>query len=291
MTEHREQHGSRPAESPEFTGPPGPPESPGAPDQTSEGPEGTPGNTGDDVAELPEFSRRLGAPIATVRPVGRPPSQVSGLPSSGGAVARATGRPLGAQTHNSEDGSKDTGEGASAESSQQPHNPADLGYLPAPGQQPPSPQQSGTPMVRGGGLPVSGPEGSSQPAPSGGEQQTFYEAVGGHETFKKIVDVFYAQVAEDDDFRALYPEEDLEPAKERLLMFLEQYWGGPRTYQEQRGHPRLRMRHMPFKVDAWARDTWLRYMRHAVDAAELSPLHHEILWDYLERAAHSMVNS
>lgn len=123
------------------------------------------------------------------------------------------------------------------------------------------------------------------------DPHSFYAQVGGHETFRHIVDVFYDQVAEDPDFRAMYPEEDLEPAKQRLLMFLEQYWGGPRTYQQQRGHPRLRMRHMPFRVDAKARDTWLRYMRHAVEAAELSPLHQEVLWDYLERAAHSMVNS
>ncbi|WP_324615162.1 globin [Nesterenkonia sedimenti] len=120
---------------------------------------------------------------------------------------------------------------------------------------------------------------------------SFYAQVGGHETFKKIVDVFYDQVAEDPEFRAMYPEEDLEPAKERLLMFLEQYWGGPRRYQAQRGHPRLRMRHMPFRVDAAARDTWLRYMRRAAEAAELSAMHEAELWDYLERAAHSMVNS
>ncbi|WP_425574553.1 globin [Nesterenkonia halobia] len=158
-----------------------------------------------------------------------------------------------------------------------------MGYLPPPG------GGSGPQPIR-----PTAPSRSAEPASGatpGGEQQSFYEAVGGHETFARIVEVFYEQVAEDPDFRALYPEEDLEPAKRRLLMFLEQYWGGPRTYQEERGHPRLRMRHMPFQVDAWARDTWLRYMRRAVDAVELSPLHDEILWDYLSRAAHSMVNS
>lgn len=239
-------------------------------------------------SELPEFSRRLGAPIATVRPVGRAPSEVSGLPSSGGAVDRTTGGPAGS-AGTQDQSPRDQSEADQSSQDQRLH-PADLGHLPPPEGQPP--QQPSAPMVRGGGLPVTGSGGGpDQPAPGGGEQQTFYEAVGGHETFKTIVDVFYAQVAEDEEFRALYPEEDLEPAKERLLMFLEQYWGGPRTYQERRGHPRLRMRHMPFRVDAWARDTWLRYMRHAVDAAELSPMHREILWDYLERAAHSMVNS
>jgi len=88
----------------------------------------------------------------------------------------------------------------------------------------------------------------------------------------------------------MYPEEDLGPAAERLRLFLEQYWGGPTTYSEQRGHPRLRMRHAPFHVDADARDRWLRHMRAAVDSLDLPPRRHAMLWDYLERAAHAMVN-
>lgn len=136
-------------------------------------------------------------------------------------------------------------------------------------------------------LPLSGPQGFAQPAYT----ENFYEAVGGHETFVKLVDVFYDGVAEDALMRPMYPEEDLTAAKERLLLFLEQYWGGPRTYSEQRGHPRLRMRHMPFAVSPQARDAWLTHMRAAVDSLELSPLHEATLWDYLERAAHSMVNS
>jgi hemoglobin len=119
----------------------------------------------------------------------------------------------------------------------------------------------------------------------------FYEAVGGHDTFVKIVDVFYDGIAQDEVLRPMYPDEDLGPAKRRMLMFLEQYWGGPRTYAEERGHPRLRMRHAPFRVDFEARDRWLAHMRKGVEAAELSPLHEATLWDYLERAAHSMVNS
>ncbi|GAA1107099.1 globin [Arthrobacter flavus] len=119
----------------------------------------------------------------------------------------------------------------------------------------------------------------------------FYEAVGGHPTFVKLVDVFYDGIAEDELLRPMYPEEDLGPAKERLLMFLEQYWGGPKTYGEQRGHPRLRMRHMPFTVSPQARDHWLTHMRAALDSLDLAPLHEATLWDYLERAAHSMVNS
>ncbi|WAP53336.1 globin [Arthrobacter sp. ATA002] len=134
---------------------------------------------------------------------------------------------------------------------------------------------------------MSGQPGFAQPAYT----DNFYEAVGGHATFVKLVDVFYDGVAEDPLMRPMYPEEDLTAAKERLLLFLEQYWGGPRTYSEQRGHPRLRMRHMPFAVSPQARDAWLRHMRGAVDSLELSPLHEATLWDYLERAAHSMVNS
>jgi hemoglobin len=117
-----------------------------------------------------------------------------------------------------------------------------------------------------------------------------YDRVGGHDTFVRLVAEFYRGVESDPPLRALYPEDDLGPAAERLRMFLEQYWGGPTTYSQQRGHPRLRMRHMPFAVDSWARDTWLRHMRAALDTLELSPLHDGILWDYLDRAAHAMIN-
>ena len=120
---------------------------------------------------------------------------------------------------------------------------------------------------------------------------TFYDEVGGYATFEKLVDVFYGEVAQDAGFRAMYPEEDLGPAAERLTLFLVQYWGGPTTYGETRGHPRLRMRHAPFHIDPAAKDTWLRHMRTAVDAVELSPMHEATLWDYLERAAHAMVNT
>ncbi|AEG43844.1 globin [Isoptericola variabilis] len=120
---------------------------------------------------------------------------------------------------------------------------------------------------------------------------SFYDAVGGHETFVRLVDVFYEGVATDEVLRPMYPEEDLGPAKERLTLFLEQYWGGPTTYSEQRGHPRLRMRHAPFKVNPDARDRWLRHMRAAVDSLDLAPIHEAQLWDYLERAAFSMINT
>lgn len=120
---------------------------------------------------------------------------------------------------------------------------------------------------------------------------TFYGQVGGHETFKKIIHVFYQGIAVDPLLRAMYAEEDLGPAEHRMLMFIEQYWGGPRTYLEERGHPRLRMRHAPFAVTPEARDRWLAAMRKGVDAVELSPMHEATLWDYMERAAASLVNA
>src|SRR5918911_3949991 len=98
-----------------------------------------------------------------------------------------------------------------------------------------------------------------------GAQPTFYEQVGGHETFVRLVDVFYDGVAADPVLRPLYPEEDLSGAEERLRMFLIQYWGGPRTYSDQRGHPRLRMRHAPFRIGRAEHDAWLSHMRDAVD--------------------------
>jgi hemoglobin len=118
-----------------------------------------------------------------------------------------------------------------------------------------------------------------------------YEAVGGSATFKLIVEEFYKGVATDELLRPMYPEGDLTPAAHRLQLFLEQYWGGPKTYQEERGHPRLRMRHAAFVVNPEARDRWLLHMRAGVEAAKLPPLLEAELWAYLERAAHSLLNS
>ena len=123
------------------------------------------------------------------------------------------------------------------------------------------------------------------------EQATFYEAVGGAPTFRRLVAAFYAGVADDPVLRPLYPEADLGGAEERLRMFLEQYWGGPGTYSELRGHPRLRMRHAPFRVGPAERDAWLNHMRAAVDSLDLDPVHRSTLWEYLERAAWHMVNT
>ncbi|MFI9718202.1 globin [Streptomyces sp. NPDC052396] len=123
------------------------------------------------------------------------------------------------------------------------------------------------------------------------QERTFYERVGGEQTFRRLVHRFYQGVAEDPLLRPMYPEEDLGPAEERLALFLMQYWGGPRTYSEQRGHPRLRMRHVPFTVDRAAHDAWLRHMREAVDELELPPAEAGELWRYLTYAAATMINS
>ena len=121
--------------------------------------------------------------------------------------------------------------------------------------------------------------------------QDFYAEVGGAPVFAKIVARFYEEVGRDEVLRPLYPEEDLGPAEERLRMFLEQYWGGPRTYSDQRGHPRLRMRHAPFRIGPIERDAWLRCMRIAVDEADLDDAHRAQLWQYLQYAAISMMNA
>jgi hemoglobin len=123
------------------------------------------------------------------------------------------------------------------------------------------------------------------------EGATFFDAVGGHATFQRLIDAFYARVATDPVLRPLYPEEDLRPAAERLRMFLEQYWGGPHTYNEVRGHPRLRGRHVPFRIDAAARDAWLANMRAAIDEIGLAPAADKVLWDYLTVAADMLVNA
>jgi hemoglobin len=130
---------------------------------------------------------------------------------------------------------------------------------------------------------------ASEPLP---QAQTFYDVVGGEPTFRRLVARFYAEVALDEEvLRPLYPEEDLGPATERLTLFLMQYWGGPQTYMEQRGHPRLRMRHAPFAIGPRERDAWLRAMRVAVDASEIPEPYRRQLWEYFENTAAHMINS
>lgn len=122
-------------------------------------------------------------------------------------------------------------------------------------------------------------------------EQTFYDAIGGYDTIARIVDRFYAGVAQDEVLRPLYPEADLAPAQERFTLFLVQYWGGPTTYSERRGHPRLRMRHAPFAVTPVAKEHWLRHFREGLDEVALPPELDAQFWDYVTHAAQFMVNT
>jgi len=119
---------------------------------------------------------------------------------------------------------------------------------------------------------------------------SFYEEIGGQAFFADLVSQFYAQVAVDPILRPMYPERDLKAAATRLQWFLEQYWGGPTTYQENRGHPRLRMRHAQFHINLAAHDAWIKAMHTAVDSMEIKPELKEQLWNYVEMAAAAMVN-
>jgi len=122
------------------------------------------------------------------------------------------------------------------------------------------------------------------------ERENLYEALGGHQTFENLVSHFYALVTIDPILRPMYPESDLGDAAERLMLFLEQYWGGPTTYQETRGHPRLRMRHAGFHIGPVEHAAWLRCMKSAVDEIEVAPDLKAQLWSYMEFAAASLVN-
>jgi len=123
------------------------------------------------------------------------------------------------------------------------------------------------------------------------EPRPLYDRIGGHETFVKLVDEIYRGVAADAELRALYPEDNLVPAAERLRLFLEQYWGGPHTYSETRGHPRLRIRHAPFPVTPDMRDRWLTHMNAALDSLDLPDPELGEFREYVTRAAAFMINS
>ena len=119
---------------------------------------------------------------------------------------------------------------------------------------------------------------------------TLYQAVGGEPTFRRLVAGFYRRVAADPVLRAVYPEEDLSAAEEHLRLFLMQYWGGPHTYSDRRGHPALRMRHAPFAIGPAERDAWLRHMTAALEELDLPPEQAAPLLEYLTMAAHALVN-
>ncbi len=208
------------------------------------------------MPDLPQFSSRLGAPIAVLKPrQSKKPSQVSG---DGNARLAAIRAEQDAERQRREEIAADHAEPAESSNA--------------------SKAEARDAAVKA--------QRTNAPA----EQTSFYDQVGGEPTFTKLVHEFYQQVAADPEFKAMYPEEDLGPAEERLRLFLIQYWGGPSDYSQLRGHPRLRARHMPFHIDAKARETWLKFMRNALDTLDLAPLHYDTMWDYFERAARAMQN-
>ncbi len=120
---------------------------------------------------------------------------------------------------------------------------------------------------------------------------TEFESFGGKEFFSSLVKDFYQEIISDPILKPMYPEDDIDGAIERLTLFLIQYWGGPTTYSEQRGHPRLRMRHAQFPIDFAARDSWLKNMEIALQKQSISDENRTKLWNYLMMAADSMVNT
>ncbi|MDN5719240.1 MAG: globin [Corynebacterium sp.] len=125
------------------------------------------------------------------------------------------------------------------------------------------------------------------------QPSSFYEAVGGEEIFRRIVHEFYRQIPDDDILGPMYPADDLAGAEDRLRWFLVQYWGGPQTFTEHRGHPRLRMRHMHFPIDAAARERWLVLMGNALDTVsdeDLPEAPRAAMWEHMVRVADMLVN-
>lgn len=121
------------------------------------------------------------------------------------------------------------------------------------------------------------------------DESTVADRVGGEPVFRELVDRFYDGVAADPDLRAMYPD-DLEPGKEHLALFLLQFFGGPPTYSERRGHPRLRARHLPFPIDTVARDSWVAHMTDAVRSMDFEPDVETAMLDYFAHAATFMIN-
>lgn len=122
------------------------------------------------------------------------------------------------------------------------------------------------------------------------DEMTIYEMVGGEATFRHLVDTFYAKIEADETLRAMFPD-DLEPGKQWQYLFLMQYWGGPRRYETERGHPRLRMRHHPYPITHEASETWLAYMLQSIDEVGIQEPARSVMREYFERGAGFMVNT
>lgn len=131
------------------------------------------------------------------------------------------------------------------------------------------------------------------PEPSAGQPQSVYDAVGGMATFEQLVDGFYAQVRTDDIIGPMYPEQDFDGAAQRLTWFLAQYWGGPALFNENRGAPRMRMRHARFPIDMAAHDRWLELMGNSlaqIDDKTIPPTYRHLIWDHMQRVAAMLIN-
>ena len=122
------------------------------------------------------------------------------------------------------------------------------------------------------------------------EEKPIYELIGGAKTLWKMVDIFYTKLADDAQLSQMFPD-DLEPGKRWQFLFLSQFFGGPNTYMQERGHPRLRMRHAPFRIDQQARDLWLQYMIEAMDEVGIGEPAYSEMRRYFERASHHMINA
>lgn len=122
------------------------------------------------------------------------------------------------------------------------------------------------------------------------QEISVYDAIGGEPTFKKLVWTFYEKVENDDKLRAIFPE-DLEPGKNHQYLFLMQFFGGPTTYNSLRGHPRMRMRHMPYPINRDLRDRWLQYMLEAIDETGIEEPSRSIMRDYFIRGSEFLINS
>jgi hemoglobin len=122
------------------------------------------------------------------------------------------------------------------------------------------------------------------------DEQSVYDMVGGDPTFQKLVDIFYARIAADPQLRQLFPP-DMEPGKRWQFLFLTQFFGGPPRYAQERGHPRLRMRHFPFPIDQRARDSWLGHMLAAIDDVGIAEPARSIMCDYFEQGSAVVINT
>lgn len=159
------------------------------------------------------------------------------------------------------------------------------------------PTPGGRPDAAGPGGPAKLIPVGAQPSRLGQAQPVvnLFDAVGGQSFFDELVERFYRGVAGDPLLRPMYPEDDLADAKRHLALFLGQYWGGPSTYSDERGHPRLRMRHVPFVIGEAERDAWLRHMCSALDSLvterDVHPAIEARMLDYFAMAADSMMNA